>query len=149
MARRGTLLAYVRRDDTIPADPTVLVPASWALVRESSGWATVYPLGRTGSSVVGGQMREHRDVFLHAWLGFAHASLARACFVVVGHPYALGYLADRVAADALAWTRTWASLAELRADVGTTATLIKSAWRAGAIELPSRIAGFDDDDAEA
>jgi hypothetical protein len=104
----------VRRDDSDPAFPTLLVPGSWEIQREDKigpvTLASVWPLTRYGSSVIGGALREHRDVFFHVYMLGAHATLPRGLFVCVGHPYILSRLADMVAADALSWTRTWASL---------------------------------------
>ncbi|AKF06090.1 hypothetical protein [Sandaracinus amylolyticus] len=157
MPRRGTLIAYVRRDDAVAEVPTVLVPTSWYLERADRigaiTLASVWPLGREGSSVIGGALREHRDVFFHAWLLVAHASLPRALFVLTGHPFVLQHLADMVAADALSWTRTWASLVDLRADATTLAQQVRAQWPVehidgGLVRILARVAGFEDDDAE-
>jgi hypothetical protein len=153
MARRGTLIAYVRRDDTVADFHTLLVPGSWELLRESDKWATVWPLTRTGSSVIGGQLRQHRDVFFHVCLMVAHDTLPRALFVCVGHPFILQQLADMIAADGLAWTRTWSTLAAFRADNTALAVQVRAAWPAdhldgGVHRIMARMAGFEDDDGE-
>lgn len=153
MARRGTLLAYIRAHATLDQP---LVPGSWAITQEASRWASVYPLGRPGP-------------VCHAKLiARTSGNPTRAMFVVTGAPAVLQYVADLIAADALPWTRTWASLAALRADVGAVAVGIRAAWpderrRAwsgppGAlidggplgtlVALHFRMAGFDDDDGE-
>jgi hypothetical protein len=157
MARRGTLLALIRAS-VIDGHTAPLVPVGWEVVREAADWSTVYPLGREGSSVVGGQEREHRDVFFHARAMATVGAFTppRVAFACVGHPWVLVRLADRIAADGLAWTRTWTKLADLRADATTAATAVKAAWRderaegdAGdVVRLLARIAGFEADDAE-
>jgi len=153
MPRRGTLIAYVRRDDTDPLFPTLLVPGSWTLAYESHQWATVWPLTKVGSSIIGGQLRQHNDVFFHVRLMVAHDTLPRALFVCVGHPYILQQLADMVAADGLAWTRTWDTLTAFRADNTALAVQIRAAWPTdhldgGVHRIMARMAGFEDDDGE-
>jgi len=152
MPRRGTLLAYVRRDDADPSRPGLVVPSTWTKSHESSevfsGVETVWPLGREGSSVISGVDREHADVFFHAWLSAVHATLPRAVFVCVGHPIVLERLAERIAADGLPWTRTWSDLPSFRADVTTLAVQLRAVWRAEGVILPVRLAGFEDDDGE-
>ena len=139
------MVAFVRRDDS-GARPSLLVPASWDKVLEADRWDTIYPLGRIAQP----------GVFFHARLIFAHATLPRGLFVVCGTPAVLQYLADRIAEDALSWTRTWANLGALRDDptpaVQTMITEIIDERPAGDIgsraRLFSRIAGFEDDDGE-
>jgi len=148
MPRRGTLIAYVRRTGN-----TMLTPASWEAIAEDAGWSTVYPLGRDGASEIGGQSRAHRDVYFHARLMVAHPSLPRGLYVCVGHPWVLSRLADAIAADGLAWTRTWSSLAALRSDVSALAAELRASWPAehiegGGVRLRARMAGHLDDDAE-
>jgi hypothetical protein len=163
MARRGTLIAYVRRADGVVfpdgvARSTLLVPSSWTLRPEACAppatLASVWPLGIEGSSVIGGQVREHRDVFFHAYMMVPHASLQRALFVLVGHPYVLARVSDMVASDALSWTRTWANLADFRADATTLAQQVRASWPVehtdgGVVRLLARVAGYDEDDAES
>jgi hypothetical protein len=155
--RRGTLLALVRAS-VVDGHAAPLVPAGWLVQREAADWSTVYPLGREGSSVVAGQVREHREVFFHARAMATVGSFSppRVAFACVGHPWVLAYLAARIASDGLAWTRTWATLADLRADATAAAVAVKDAWRderaegdAGErVRLLARMAGFEDDDAE-
>jgi hypothetical protein len=149
MARRGTLLAFIRATPA-PLD-TPLVPGSWDVTPEAHRWSTVYPLGRLARP----------DVFFHARLIVRDSGTpTRAMFVCVGAPVVLQALADRIASDGIAFTRTWATLPLFRADAQATAATIRAAWPderprdAGLnpigtlVALWSRMAGFDDDDAE-
>lgn len=141
--KRGSMIVYVRRDDSRNGAP--LVPASWELVEESSRWCTVYPLGRSS-----------RDVFFHARLMVAHPTLARGVYVCVGQPAILSRLADLIAADALPWSLTWANLGELRADVRGAVQALRDAWpderpegdAGDVVRLFARMAGWQDDDGE-
>lgn len=153
MPRRGTLIVFGPREDAPDAYPVPNAPEGWAVRRESNGLATVWPLGTEGASVIGGELRAHAGVFFHAWWVQSHATLPRALFVCVGHPWVLERLADFIAASKLAWARTWASLGELRGDGTAVAVALRAAWPAaeidgGAVRLLRRVAGFDDDDAE-
>lgn len=157
MPRRGTLIAYLQRDDSVSGFPTVLIPASWErhIGERVAGvtCAAVWPLGVSGASVIGGELRNHADVFFHAYTLVIHATLPRALFVLTGHPYVLAQLADRIASDALPWTRTWADLPALRASADPVATSSLSSWPTehivgGVRRLMVRIASFTDDDAE-
>jgi hypothetical protein len=113
----GAILAYIRAEADIDAP---MIPASWWRTIESSRWVTIYPLGREARP----------DVMFHARLIMRHPSFpGRALFICTSPSAAiLAHLADRIAADALSWTRTWSTLAELRADATTLATQIKAAW---------------------
>ena len=147
MARRGSVIVYVRRDDSRGGAP--LVPASWDVIEESNRWSTIYPLGR-----------DRPDVFFHAHIGALHPTLARAVYVCVGAPAVLAHLTDLITANALAWTFTWSSLVNLRADQSPTAVALRSYWidnrrldengqGIGEIVcLPGRVAGYQDDDGE-
>lgn len=136
----SALIAFIRAD---PALDVPIVPAQWDVSIESNRWATLYPAQRGG-------------VFFHARLiARASGNPGRAVFVCTGAPGVLAVLAARIAADALPWTQTWATLAALRADAGATATAIKAAWpdeRPGGVgtlvALWARMAGFDTEDAE-
>lgn len=43
MARRGTLIVYIRKEADSNAP---LAPSSWAIVSESDNWFSVFPRGR-------------------------------------------------------------------------------------------------------
>lgn len=148
----SALLAFIRAE---PSRDVPLVPASWDVTVEDNRWSTLYPLGR-----------DQPGVFFHARLiARASGNPLRAVFVCTGAPGVLQRLADRIAADRLPWTQTWATLAALRADSGATATAIKAAWTderphaydaQGAdlgpvgvrVALYGRMAGFNAEDAE-
>jgi hypothetical protein len=148
MARRGTLLAFIRAR-AAPLD-VPMVPGSWDITAESARWATLYPLGRIARP----------DVMCHARLVLRDSGTpTRAMFVIVGQPAVLSAIADMVVADGLPWTRTWADLPTFRADPGAVAVAIRAAWpderpRPGGspvgtlVALWTRMAGFLDDDAE-
>lgn len=145
----SALLAYIRAYDT---EDRPLVPAEWGYTIETDRWTTIYPLGREARP----------DIWLHARLMLRHPSFpARAVFVCTGPRVVLDRLAARIASDALVWTRTWLTLAALRADGTTIATQIKSAWPderpRDASDQPigtlvahvRRMAGFDAESGEA
>lgn len=154
MARRGSLLAYIRAHATLDQP---LVPASWDVTQEASRWSSVYPLGRTST-----------DVSFHARLMIRRTGFTphRGLFACVGTPAVLQALADRIAADALAWTRTWATLAAFRADTVPAIVALRGEypderprlWSGDPpvdggpigtlVALHARMAGFDDDDGE-
>ncbi len=157
MARRGTLLCYVRAHATLDQP---LIPGSWDVTQEANRWCTIYPLGRVARP----------DVSFHCRLMIRRSGFTphRALFVCVGLPTVLQHLADRIAADGLAFTRTWASLAAFRADAVAAIVTLRSEfpderphlWTGppGAlvdggpigtlVALHSRMAGFGDDDGE-
>jgi hypothetical protein len=109
----SALIALIRADDVLDMP---VVPGSWDAEVESNRWATVWPLGRGG-------------VFFHARLILRQSgNPTRAVFVCTGAAATLSRLATQIAADALPWTQTWASLSALRADAGAVATSIKTAW---------------------
>lgn len=112
----AALIAYIRASTEIDAP---LTPPGWDVVPEVDGWSTVYPLGR----------EEDVDVFFHARLVARHPSMpGRAIFVCTGPRAVLDRLAGRIAADALPWTRTWLTLAALRADGSGVAAQIRALW---------------------
>jgi hypothetical protein len=113
----ATLLAYIRAHAT---DNAPLVPVQWDRLIEDDGWATIYPLGSEARP----------DVFFHARLVLRHPSDPnRALFVCTSDRAAmLQHLADRIAEDDLAWTRTWARLPLLRADATALAVALRAAW---------------------
>jgi hypothetical protein len=108
----AALIAYIRAETDI-ASP--LIPASWDRTIEDARWVTLYPLP---------------EVMFHARLVMRHPSFPGRALFVCTSPSAviLQHLADRIAADGLSWTRTWATLAALRADASTLAMQIKDAW---------------------
>jgi hypothetical protein len=113
----ATLLAFIRAHAT---DSAPLIPAQWDRTIEDDRWATVYPLGRVARP----------DVFFHARLVLRDPNDAtRALFICTSdRPAMLVHLADRIASDNLPWTRTWSSLAALRADATALAVRLRGAW---------------------
>lgn len=144
MARRGTLLAYVRAHQTLDQP---LVPGSWEVMQGDSRWASVWPLGRTANP----------DTFFHCWMAIRRAGFTphRGLFVCTGAPSVLQALADRIAADALPWTLTWPSLAAFRADATASVVTLRGEYPderppggVPLVALWSRMAGWLDDDGE-
>lgn len=138
MARRGTLIVYIRKQ--VNSDAPV-VPASWTIIPESDNWFSIFPRGR----------EEFPNVYFHMKHMVSHDTLPRAAYVCVGTPVILQRLADMISSDGLAWTRTWNNLVELRADGTALALALKAAWRdqpEGTPILASRMLGYVDDDAE-
>jgi hypothetical protein len=143
--RRGTLIAYIRAQADADAP---MIPGTWSLVEESNRWAAIYPLGRIARS----------DVSFHARLLVRRTGFTphRGLFVCVGAPVVLQALADRIAADGLPWTKTWATLAALRSDLTEPAVTLKTSYpderpegdSGERVRLFARMAGFADDDAE-
>lgn len=152
----STLIVLVRADAVLDAP---VIPGSWERQVESNRWSTCYPLGK-----------DHADVFFHARLMLRQAgNPQRAVFVCTGPAAVLQRLADAIASDGLAWTRTWASAAALRADGGAIAQAVKAAWvddrqrpNTGTLEAPvlvapigqlvalrARMAGYDGEDGES
>lgn len=116
-----------------PEGPVPVVPAGWDVTCENARWVTLWPLGRVARP----------DVFAHAWLAVRDTvDPARGCWVVIGPRALIDALKPRV-------QRWWERLADLRADNGAIATGIKAQWSGGSVALRARMAGFDDDDAEA
>jgi hypothetical protein len=113
---------------------------------ETNRWTTIWPLGRVANP----------GVFLHARLLFSHPSLPRGLFVCCAAPAVLQRLTDRIAADALPWTLTWASLGALRTDVTPAVVSMRDqiiderpAGDTGSrARLFARVAGYEDDDGE-
>ncbi len=146
MAARGTLICYVRANDTLDQP---LVPASWDVIPEDSRWCSVYPLGREARP----------DIYFHCRLMVRRTATTpdRGLFVCVGTPAVLQHLADRIAADGLAFTLTWPSLAALRADATPAVVTLRSEYPderptgdAGTVvRLFARMAGWLDDDGES
>lgn len=140
----AALIALIRAEPA-PIDAP-LIPTAWDHVEESDRWSTVYPLGRLARP----------GVFFHARLVLRDGTTpTRALFVCTGARVVLDHLAARIASDALAWTRTWLTLADLRADGGAVAVAIRNAWPderpegAGALVAHwRRMAGFGGEDAE-
>ena len=98
----STLIAFIRADLTL--DDTPVLPASWQRTIESDRWTSIYPLGKADGR------------YFHARLiARAAGNPGRALFVCTGPAPMLTRLAAAIANDALPWTRTWATLAELRA----------------------------------
>lgn len=113
----AALLAYIRAE-AAPIDAP-LIPASWRRTIEADRWASVYPLGRV----------ERPDVFFHARLMLRHPTTpTRAVFVCTGPRVVLDHLAARIAGDALPWSRTWLTIAELRDDSTQLATQMRALW---------------------
>lgn len=111
----ATLLALIRAD-AAPLDAPV-VPVAWTRVVEADRWCSVYPLGRV----------DGRHIHMRLVLRDA-GTPTRAVFVCTGPASMLTRLADRIAADGLPWTRTWATLAALRADGSAAAVAVRAAW---------------------
>jgi hypothetical protein len=137
MARLGTLIAYIRAHSTLDQP---LVPAGWHVVQEDTGWASIYPLGRERSDVViGARLMIRRSGF----------TPHRGLFVIIGSAAARQYIVNRVAADALPWTLTWADLPAFRADAAVQT--LRGEWPpaeviAGLARLGVRL--WHDDDGE-
>lgn len=111
----ATLIALIRAE-AAPLDAPV-VPGSWDRIIEASRWCSLYPLGREDGR------------HLHARLVLRDSDTpTRGLFVCTGPRAMLDALADRIAADSLPWTRTWATLAALRADPSAAAVAIRAAW---------------------
>lgn len=147
----STLIAYIRAEPE-PLD-VPRVPALWSVIVEGGRWATVFPLGRP----------EQPDIWFHARLVFRKAAAPqRALFVCTGRAAVLNRLAARIAADGLAWTRTWSGLVAFRADAEASVVALRAEWPderlldedGDLIGLPlsivhrHRMAGFDAEDAE-
>lgn len=109
----STLIAFITADPTLDAPA---IPPTWDRQVESNRWTTVFPLGRGAPS------------FSARLMARAAGNPTRALFVCVGPAPMLTRLAAAIAADALPWTKTWATLVALRADAGAIATAIKAAW---------------------
>lgn len=90
--------------NTIP-----VVPSSWDLGIEASGWISVYPLGREARP----------DIWFFARLMASDAG--EGAFIAVGPAAVIRELTTRVSQS---WT-----IADLRADNGAVATAIKAAWK--------------------
>lgn len=140
---RDALIVYgnpIVTDDAL-GRPIPVVPAGWDAAYEDNNWCTIWPLGRVARP----------EVFVHAWLAVRDIApnQARGCWVVIGPDVFIDALKPRV-------TRWWETLAALRADNGAIAVGIKDAWRderrpgdsGERVRLLTRIAGFQDDDAE-
>lgn len=111
----AALLAYIRAEPDLDLP---LIPLSWSYTLEPDRWATIYPLGR-----------DQPNVFFHARLVMRHPSFPqRAIFICTGPRVVLDRLAERIASDGLAFTRTWLTLQALRDDVTTIAQQIRAAW---------------------
>lgn len=141
MARRSHAVVVARVVDTVRG-PVPEVPPSWDTQAQDEGWATVWPLGRV----------ERPDVWLDVWLGARVAS--NGAWLLFGQRVHVDAVVARV-------TNSWASLAELRADVRPAALQVKAAWqdrrRRDAVGVPigeivslgMRMAGADElDDGE-
>lgn len=98
----SSLIALIRADAVLDAPA---VPQSWQRQVESNGWTSVYPLGKAD-----GRFFSARLILRQA------ANPTRALFVCTGPAAMLDRLATAIAADALPWTKTWATLAALRTD---------------------------------
>lgn len=125
---RRSAAVVVRPVVVVDGQKTPAVPPTWRVVPECDGWTTLYP------------NPERVDLFVHAWLA---CETTAGAFVIFG-PRAL---VDAIVAAA---SRSWTSLAALRADNGAVATAVKTAWLArwGGAVLPFRVAGYDEDDGE-
>lgn len=111
----ATLIALIRAE-AAPLDAPV-VPGSWDRIVEAHRWCSLYPLGREDSRHI------HMRLVLRD-----SGTPTRALFVCTGPSAMLARLADRIAADGLPWTRTWSTLAALRADASAAAVAIRAAW---------------------
>ncbi len=138
MTARGALLVYARAHATLDRP---LVPAAWDVTQETSRWCSISPAP---------------GVVFHCRLMIRRSGFSphRALFVCVGTPAAMQYLADRIAADGLPWTLTWANLAAFRADATPAVATLRGEWPSaeapgGLARLLTRMAGYLDDDAEA
>lgn len=113
----SALLAYIRAEVAPLHAP--LIPGSWDRVIEDDRWSTIWPLGRAARP----------EVWFHARLVLRNDTTpTRALFICTGERVVLNALADRIAADALPWTRTWLTLAEIRADATALAVGLRAAW---------------------
>lgn len=137
----ATLIAFVRADAVIDVP---VVPGAWEITQHDNRWSTVYPLGR-----------EDGRSFNVRLIARDGSQPQRACFVCTGPAGVLQRLADRIAADGLAWTRTWPTLAVLRADGTAAAIAVRGKWPderpdAGStlVALWARMAGALGEDAE-
>lgn len=112
---RKPLIALIR----VEASPSNLpqVPLGWDIIQETNDLSTVYPRGREANP----------DKFIHFHYKGRIAPL-RGIFICFAPPLVLQHLENRIASDALAWTQTWPTLVDLRADVGVAATSVKSNW---------------------
>lgn len=116
----STLVAFIRAE---PARDVPIVPAGWELIAESDRWCSIYPLTRA-----------RNDVIFHARLILRQpAQPGRALFVCTGRAVVLDRLAAAIAADNLAWTRTWPTLEELRIDPSPAVAALRSAWPDGRV----------------
>ncbi|MDQ3171493.1 MAG: hypothetical protein M3Q55_15270 [Acidobacteriota bacterium] len=112
-----SLIAYVRAE-TAPSWSPVIPPA-WESTPEVPGRMSLYPQGRATSSVIIASILVSRD----------SSFPSRGLFVFTGAQAVLDVLAARVAADALVWTRTWATLTAFRAEAADAAlTRLRAAW---------------------
>jgi hypothetical protein len=144
----AALIALIRAEASRDAP---MIPGSWDCTVGPDRWSVIYPLGRVASP----------GVFFHARLVLRDGTNPqRAVFVCTGPRAVLDRLANAIAADALAWTRTWLTLAALRADASAPAVAIRNAWPderprdangnpigASVAHFP-RVAGFEAEDAE-
>ena len=96
---RPVLVALIRARPAPESAP--VVPASWDVTEEASGWSTLYPLGREANP---------------------------DAFVILGPRPLLDMIDARIAADNLPWSASWLGLAALRADASAPAVAAKAAF---------------------
>ncbi len=111
-----SLIAYLRVEPAPSWSP--ILPPSWEVTIEVPGRITAYPQGRSTPNV--------RISF--ALVARDPSFPPRGLFVATGPQGALDALAASVASDALAWTRTWPTLAIFRAEASALVTRLKGAW---------------------